>query len=234
MTIKQIFDSDLFQDSQRRIQNKYHTWESLSLINVEDGFKNVYPEFKNYVDFYCKGPVNILSQSLNFFSCMHIQSVMDNYKNPEKHFDYFELGDFMPKIYNFHDNLASFYDGLFFLVNKWSDIDTTHPHLIFSDEKIMRDIHRRLISSEKLRVLFDRTWEMYELSVKSIPENQLDIKRINLESLNNHLIHKNFSYEGVIPKLHFNSLNSDLLEYLELFKESYHDKLLEHKLNKYF
>jgi len=213
--------------------------ENLPLRGRVSGLSYVFPEMREPIDLYVKGSLAVLFNAKFFLSSVETRSLIENnFLDVEP-----ELGDvilnssFANKILDAYVPIFNYNKGLAVNLIEWGHIESKSPLSLLDDSNLLKKVHNRMFSEQYLKDVFDKFWDVYEFSVRKIPRGELFMGYgshfIKLYNAMNSLSSKKFDTVALPPKLNFAN-NVELDEGLSIFKEQYHDVLLDRKLNKYF
>ncbi len=213
--------------------------ENIPLRNTVSGLVYVFPYMREPIDLYLEGSLSVLTNAKFFTTNIATRSLID-----KNFFDIApDVGEnllidkFSNKIIDAYNPVVDFNKGLSVNLNAWADIKSRSPLVLLDDSCLLRDIHQRISSPDRLTCLFDKFWDVYESSVKRIPQGQLLNKYGDqffelVDAMN--LIKSKGAHDVYLPPKLGLVNNKSFDEGLSIFKEQYHDVLLERKLNKYF
>lgn len=213
--------------------------ENLPLRRIVYGLSYVFPEMREPIDLYLKGSLAVLSNAKFFSSSVATRSLIENnFLDVEP--DLAEVtsnSSFANKIVDASEFIVNYNKGLSVNLIEWGYIESKSPLNLLDDSVLLKKIHNRMFSEEDLTEVFDKFWGVYESCVKKMPRGKLldDYGRhfLKLSKAMTNLNSKGVASVDLPCKLNIVN-NVELEEGLSIFKEQYHDVLLEHKLSKYF
>lgn len=246
--------------------------ESLAKVEVRDFLQNYFisshlpflrdrrnlvdlmPELKKPLEFYFRPQIDVMNDVtlLNLY-LKEGRHFLDKESDFLSEFNACELNK---KIIDSASLFVEFYDGLITLAGVYAHQRSSSHMSLLGDGAVMRDIHLKISSSEKFKLMNDSFWDLYVCSIKNLPvaddysslfsklrsEALGAVKNVVSGDISGGQSLKQYIDSDVVgfkrahyrllssKKFDFSILESDLL----LFKECYHDRITNHLLEFYF
>ena len=232
------------RDSSTFLHN-YFIQENLNFSRDRRALKDLLDDFVEPMDLYFSSPLYVLDDAItlkNFYSVGLAHSDLNGGGF------FLEKNKFRGFVLNYNSvssRLMEFYDGLISLASIYSNQLGVSQLDLLGDSNSLRKIHNSISSPERFKSLNDDYWNLFTSFASLVPSNVSNynsfFNSLKLVIKNDYVISDSESFFNNNPKIvniSLDILKSPKLDFsnesADLFKEAYHDRLVDFKLKNFF